>query len=69
MHLGKLSGFMGAGGGGCSGFSQQHVPDFSAFGGVDFFTSEHGITVGTDTGLADQLEQQGLGGGVNEVFG
>jgi hypothetical protein len=59
---------MDAGGWGLGRFSQKHMPHFSGFGGVDFFTGEHGIAMKADTGLAGQLKQQGLGGSVNEVF-
>jgi hypothetical protein len=59
---------MGACGWGIGWFSQKNVPHFSGFGGVDFFTGEHGVAMKADASLAGQLKQQGLGGGVNEVF-
>ena len=45
MHLGQFCCFVGAAGGGIGGRAQEHVPDFSAFGGIDFFAAKHRLAV------------------------
>ena len=45
MHLGQLSRLVCAARGSVGRRAQQHVPDFAAFGAIDFFAAKHGVAV------------------------